>query len=462
MKKLFMFLAVAGLATFGASCSSSDDNGGGKDPQLTLKADKTSIKVDETVKFTVEVAGKAETGAELYKDGTKIANPYKFTEEGEFNIVAKKKGALDSQAVKITVTKDGNGGKEKTLTLTADKTAVKVGEKVTFTVKDNEGTVITDATIKQGNVTVEGGSWTATATGTFKFKATKTGYTASGEVSVEVTEPTFEGRVILTLVEDPNNIIAGTPFTLLVKDQNGNALVGADFYVGDEDLEMESDAEGKLELNSSRAGEYAFKAIYRGVVSNVVTVNVKPLQTTLTGTVNFDGTAYPVTKSYLVFLDIYAEDEAQTTFVAGWQVETPMGGGKTSIVRFFTPAVRTEQGFSYERPTSTNTEFWLVGMLESGAAIGQATTGEFAIDVTPNQAGTIYTGTSTASATLTGNKAFSQSLDGEFEYFDASGQGASARATQSLAKNFKKSVYQTKSRVAGVKKANNVLAKRAK
>lgn len=456
MKKLFMFLAVAGLATFGASCSSDDNKS--EDPKLALKADKTDIKVDETVTFTVESNGKAETAADLYKDGTKISNPYKFTEEGEFSIVAKKKGAVDSNAVKIKVTKDGTPGNEKTLKLVADKPAANVGEVVTFTVTDGTGAVVEDAKIKQGNVAVTGNTWTATAAGTFKFTASKEGYTTSNEAQVVVTEAPYEGGVVLSLdSEDPNNIFVGDPIDLVVKNTAGQPIEGAVLMIEGEELGFTSNAEGIIGISSNRAATYNFTVKYRNVESNVVTVVVKAIPTTMAGTVVFDGTTYQVDSSYLVFNGIYA-DETETSFVAGWQVETPFDGDKTSVVMFYTPAVRTEQGFTYEMPTATNTDFALAGILQGNTALGQAQAGEFAINVTANETQTIFTGTSTASATMTGNKAFSQNLDGEFEFFDASRQGANARANNGLVKVSKKSsVLKTNARVAGSKKANKVI-----
>ncbi|MBB1150030.1 hypothetical protein H4K35_07770 [Myroides sp. NP-2] len=186
MKKLFMFLAVAGLATFGASCSSDDNKS--EDPKLTLKADKTEIKVDESVTFTVESNGKAEKAAELYKDGTKITNPYKFTEEGEFSIVAKKKGAVDSNTVKIKVTKNDTPIEKRTLVLSVTNNEVNVGDNVNFTVKDDKGATVAGFQIKKEDGTVVANPWKADAAGTFKFTATKADYNDSNVVSVVVNE----------------------------------------------------------------------------------------------------------------------------------------------------------------------------------------------------------------------------------------------------------------------------------
>lgn len=189
MKKLFMFLAVAGLATFGASCSKSDDNGGGdekNEKQLELTASNKEIKVGDSVTFTVKVDGKVETGAELLSGKDKISLTHKFDKAGDFTIVARKNGFKESASVTIKVTDKDTPPEEGQLTLIATPSTVKVGESVMFVVKDGSS-IITDATITQvGGAAVTGGTWTATAEGVVKFKATKAGAKDSAEVSVTV------------------------------------------------------------------------------------------------------------------------------------------------------------------------------------------------------------------------------------------------------------------------------------
>ncbi|MDM1043893.1 hypothetical protein HX004_03410 [Myroides sp. 1354] len=190
MKKLFMFLAVAGLATFGASCGSDDSkNDDPKQKDLALSADKTSVKEGDAVAFTVKVDGKVEAGAELYIGTEKISSPYTFAKEGKYEVKAKKKDFNDSNVVTITVKKDEIPTDPLKLTLTPSKTEVFVNEAVTFTVKDENGANVTGFTVKQANGTaVAGGVFTSTAAGTFKFVASKDGYVTSDEVSVVVKE----------------------------------------------------------------------------------------------------------------------------------------------------------------------------------------------------------------------------------------------------------------------------------
>ncbi|MDR0230183.1 MAG: hypothetical protein LBI72_14155 [Flavobacteriaceae bacterium] len=207
MKKLFMFLAVAGLATFGASCSKSDDNGGGTTPPagdkvLELSANKTEIKEGETVAFTSKSEGKVVTGTDTYVNDVKGTNPYKFDKEGEYKVVSKKTGYKDSNVVTIKVAKGDVKPEEKTLVLAADVTKVTEGGKVTFTVK--EGTNNVDgAVIKMNGTTVVTSPWTAGTAGTYKFVASKDGFKNSNEITVVVEKATvtFENFVSLDGVQ---------------------------------------------------------------------------------------------------------------------------------------------------------------------------------------------------------------------------------------------------------------------
>ncbi|MGG5505505.1 MULTISPECIES: hypothetical protein [unclassified Myroides] len=197
MKKLFMFLAVAGLATFGASCSSDDSKGGDEVKQLTISSDAKDNTVEEgtSVKFTAKVDGKEEAGAAFYVDGTKVTNPYKFDKKGTYKVVAKKDKFKDSEALTITVKETGTPPVEKrTLVLTATPLEVTKGGNVTFTVKDDKGDTVAGAVIKKADGTVVTSPWKSDAVGTVIFTATKDDYIASNEVSVVVKEEAALGN----------------------------------------------------------------------------------------------------------------------------------------------------------------------------------------------------------------------------------------------------------------------------
>lgn len=92
MKKLFMFLAVAGLTTFGTSCSSDDGGGGngGGDPvtglKLSLTTDASEVYAGEVFELSIQTADGANVdGAELYISGAPNANPI-LSVDGVFSI----------------------------------------------------------------------------------------------------------------------------------------------------------------------------------------------------------------------------------------------------------------------------------------------------------------------------------------------------------------------------------------
>ncbi|TDS62100.1 hypothetical protein [Myroides indicus] len=193
MKKLFMFLAVAGLATFGVSCSSSDDSGnggnGGDEKTLSLSADRKEIKEGESVTFTVKVGDKVESGAEFYIGSDKISNPHKFDAAGEYKVVAKKEGFKDSNAVTVKVTKEGvDPEPEAKLVLELDNEGtITEGDEVSFTVMNEKNLPVTDAVIYVNDKAITGTSFKTEAPGTYTAIAKK-GDVESNKVSFEVIE----------------------------------------------------------------------------------------------------------------------------------------------------------------------------------------------------------------------------------------------------------------------------------
>lgn len=188
MKKLFMFLAVAGLATFGASCSSDDGGGsGGGQPALVAKASPSSVKINENVTFSATADGKAVDGVKFYSAGKELQNPHKFAAKGEYNVIAKKTGYLESAAITVTVTEEGVITEPKQLTLTVMPAEVTLGQAVSFIVYEGTTDVTSTAKIFV-NGTLSESSYTATAVGTYTVKATKEGATDSVEKTFKVNE----------------------------------------------------------------------------------------------------------------------------------------------------------------------------------------------------------------------------------------------------------------------------------
>ncbi len=459
MKKLFMFLAVAGLATFGASCSSSDDNAP-EQKQLTLSSDAKDNTVVEgtTVKFSAKVDGKEEAGAEFYVNDTKVSNPYKFDTEGSYKVVAKKDKFKPSAVMTITVTKDGQPPVEKrTLVLTADKEAVFVGGKVKFTVKDDLGAAVAGFKIKQvGGAEITGDEWTATAAGDFKFVASKDNYEGSNEVSVAVTvDP---NALVLALVTNPDEVFAGSAMTVSLKDASGAKVAEAELFLNGTATGIKSNAEGLYVITPNIAGDYDLQAKKGNSVSNslLVIVNEAPLpDTEIDGTFVYKGATTNVEEGAILLDGIYYTNDARTEVEAVWNLVAVGDDGKVSIVIFSTPASGNEEdGYAPALPTPTNASIDIVAVVDAqtGEPLDTAEEGTLSFGATPNENGTVFTGIVTAGATL-GGQPFTLNLDGDLIF------GRTQRSEGFAAS--KKSLTSKASKAKGVKRGFN-LAKIAK
>ncbi len=448
MRKLFMFLAVAGLATFGASCSKSDNSKPDPDKkQLSISASPNgTIEEGTSVTFTAKVDGKEESGAEFHVDGKKVANPYKFEKEGSYKVVAKKSNFNDSNAITITVTKKGEPG-VKSLVLTGPSEA-KVGADVTFVVKDNNGASVGGYKLMLNGAEVAN-PWKATA-GVHKFKATKADYTDSNEVTVTVTVD--QDALTLTLVTPAADVKVGAPFRLRVTNAAG-PVANAELYVGESPIGdgnggiALTDDKGEMGITAQQAGTYPFTAKKDGKVSNEVAVVVQPKDvpsTTLSGTYVYNGTTYNVKDAFLVFLGL---DQNPTTKVvyAVWSVEAEdaTNADNAALIQFSTPAKPStaQPGYyEYDLPTATNTTAMFVGIWAVDKVIDSTTSGiSLALNVAPNSDASVFHGTCTSGATLS-SKPFSLNLTGDFLYINGSSSAASfakskiTKASSNLAK----------------------------
>lgn len=146
---------------------------------MTLTADQDKITVGEAVTFTVKEGDEVLTGADFYMENTKISNPFTFTQEGEFIVIAKKAGYADSNRVTIRVK-----GIEKTLKLAADRENVSAGDRVTFTV--TEGTeVVPGAELFIGEARISS-PHQFTEAGVYEVIAKKQGYLDSNHLTITV------------------------------------------------------------------------------------------------------------------------------------------------------------------------------------------------------------------------------------------------------------------------------------
>lgn len=101
-------LLSSAIVLFFASCSSDDNKGGGgggnPDKALILQVvGETNVLENTSVQFKVLEDGKAVTDAQLFANDNPIANPYVFTTEGTYQIVAKKEGYTNSNSITIKV-----------------------------------------------------------------------------------------------------------------------------------------------------------------------------------------------------------------------------------------------------------------------------------------------------------------------------------------------------------------------
>lgn len=236
-----MFLAVAGLATFGASCSSDDGgnnggNGGGDNTkQLVAKATPSTVEVNKEVTFSATSEGKAVDGVSFYVGETKLDNPHKFTEAKEYKVVAKKEGFKDSAAITVKVTEEATPpGPEKTLVLSlvTDPADVKQGERFELKIVDGEDKPVTGAILlADGQATpiesVDGVFGVAYngEPGEIYLSATKDGV-YSNELAIEVhpgePEPAPEGKITYDGVD---NAVGGQFYGFLGNTADGSLVV---------------------------------------------------------------------------------------------------------------------------------------------------------------------------------------------------------------------------------------------
>lgn len=196
MKKLFMFLAVAGMATFGASCSKSDDSAPVVVPpveagQLALTASKTTVEVGEEVTFTVKL-GKDDvtSSSDIFVGDTKTGSKFSSDKPGEFKVVAKKQGAKDSAVVTIKVTEKG-APVTGTLVLKAsiaENSEIEVGSTVKFVVTLDGAVVTSTSKLAVNGTAMTGDTFTATAPGDFTVVAKKDGSNDSNVFKFKVKE----------------------------------------------------------------------------------------------------------------------------------------------------------------------------------------------------------------------------------------------------------------------------------
>lgn len=181
-----MYFSVLLLAVIALACSSDDntiDESVGK--ELFINADKTKVAIGEMVVFSAsDKENKPIADVGFYINGKKITKEYKFDKKGVYNVVAKKEGYKVSAPIPILVSFGGENPNK--LVLSVDKNNVFIGDSVNFIVTA-EGQEVTGYKIQNlGGDIIDSSTWIADKAGTFKFTASKNGYSTSEMVEVTV------------------------------------------------------------------------------------------------------------------------------------------------------------------------------------------------------------------------------------------------------------------------------------
>lgn len=352
MKKLFMFLVVAGLATFGVSCSKSDDS--------PAPAPAKELKL--------------------------TANP-----QGE----------------------------------------VFVGDVVNFSV--SSGTeIIKDAVIMEGDKNaVKDGKWTATSEGSFKFKATKTGYNPSNEVTVVVKKKV---QKVMILKASKTQVNAKENFELTVVDDKGVGIDGAELIFEGESTGYLSEEGGKWVISINGPGTYKMKAVLNGSESNEISITAveAPLVKGV-GSFKFDGKEYASEYGFTTLRGLFYADDTKTKIVTVWIEEVVAKDGSASAVIFYTtPSEKKDGKDVITLPTETNISGAYGGVLDKdGKVIGATANGAPEMKTTykiTKSTDAVFTGDFVSSNGVINGKEFSVTFKGDHNFeIEKKTAGASAR-----------------------------------
>lgn len=184
MKKLLFYFSLFLLTVSTVGCS-KDDNTPSDFVQKDLFIEASSIAVDEggLVVFKAYDNNRKEvTDVNFYVDNVKVSQEYKFEKRGVYNVIAKKTGYKDSDALAILV----GGAIADKLNLEADSIEIRLGEKVMFTITA-DGRSVSDyyIAVSDGGL-LTGNSWTPYQEGVYKFYAFKEGFFNSDVISITV------------------------------------------------------------------------------------------------------------------------------------------------------------------------------------------------------------------------------------------------------------------------------------
>lgn len=127
---------------------------------------------------------------------------------------------------------DASSTEELTLTLQANSQHLLVGEEVSFTVSDNNGKTVTDATILVDNKAIVGYTYKTTISGIYQVVATKPNYQNSKTIQLTVAEETLTVKANKEIAK-PDDIITFSAINNEQKDLTSKVI----FFVNAKPIE---------------------------------------------------------------------------------------------------------------------------------------------------------------------------------------------------------------------------------
>ena len=279
MKKiLFVILAIAGLV----ACDSNDPT---VETKLQLEADKSEIIAngEDAVMFTVkDIEGNILEDATIhYADSHEAleGKSFKTKYAGEYSFYAKR-GAAQSDAINITAKEDNNTPgpepQERELKLSVEPETIYVDESATFKVELEGNDVTSEATIylKEGDVALEGATYTATAEGVYAFYAKYEDATSNSvelNVRMKIVEEEKPIKITATETTIKANGVDSTKFT--VTQDGANVTDKSTIYVN------ESILNGNRFITTT-PGTYTVYAVKGEQRSNELTITAEEVTST--------------------------------------------------------------------------------------------------------------------------------------------------------------------------------------
>ncbi|MBQ6940497.1 MAG: IdeS/Mac family cysteine endopeptidase [Alistipes sp.] len=279
MKKiLFVLLAIAGLV----ACDSKEPSVELK-PQLLVDKAEIIANGEDFVTFLVKFDGKDVTADATihYADSHEAleGNTFKTKYAGEYEFYAQY-GSAKSEVLQVYAKEDndtpGPEPQEKDLKLSVEPDTIYVDESVTFKVELEGNDVTSEATIylKEGDVALEGATYTATAEGVYAFYAKyedATSNTVELNVRMKIVEEEKPIKITATETTIKANGVDSTKFT--VTQDGANVTDKSTIYVN------ESILNGNRFITTT-PGTYIVYAVKGEQRSNELTITAEEVSST--------------------------------------------------------------------------------------------------------------------------------------------------------------------------------------